>query len=113
MPQDTSTIVSKVWNYPPTLCDLRRIGAHLLKNAGVGYGLPVGRRTQTGDYIEQITYLLFDSVLRPSGFAQTFSLPLSASLRLKLAGEHEELGFDSSRLNPYDLQRVSPSCLTN
>ena len=34
----SSTIVSKVWNY-----------AHVLKNAGVGYG----------DYVEQITYLLF------------------------------------------------------
>jgi hypothetical protein len=33
---DSSTIVSKVWNY-----------AHVLKNGGVGYG----------DYIEQITYL--------------------------------------------------------
>ena len=32
---ETSFIVSKVWNY-----------AHVLKNAGVGYG----------DYIEQITY---------------------------------------------------------
>ncbi len=35
MPSDSSaTIVSKVWNY-----------AHVLKNAGVGYG----------DYVEQIT----------------------------------------------------------
>ena len=48
----TSSIVSKVWNY-----------AHVLKNAGVGYG----------DYIEQITYLLF----------------------LKLADEMTELGFDN------------------
>ncbi|QTN30776.1 type I restriction-modification system subunit M N-terminal domain-containing protein [Akkermansiaceae bacterium] len=48
---DSSSIVSKVWNY-----------AHVLKNAGVGYG----------DYIEQITYLLF----------------------LKLADEMTELGFD-------------------
>jgi len=41
MPKATpapSAIVSKVWNY-----------AHVLKNAGVGYG----------DYVEQITYLLF------------------------------------------------------
>ena len=38
MPNDSSSIVSKVWNY-----------AHVLKNAGVGYG----------DYVEQITYLLF------------------------------------------------------
>ncbi len=35
---DSSAIVSKVWNF-----------AHVLKNAGVGYG----------DYVEQITYLLF------------------------------------------------------
>ncbi|MCB1206025.1 MAG: type I restriction-modification system subunit M N-terminal domain-containing protein [Verrucomicrobiae bacterium] len=48
----TSAIVSKVWNY-----------AHVLKNAGVGYG----------DYVEQITYLLF----------------------LKLADEMTELGFDN------------------
>jgi type I restriction enzyme M protein len=52
MAKDPSTIVSKVWNY-----------AHVLKNAGVGYG----------DYIEQITYLLF----------------------LKLADEMTELGFDN------------------
>jgi hypothetical protein len=38
MPADSASIVSKVWNY-----------AHVLKNAGVGYG----------DYVEQITYLLF------------------------------------------------------
>jgi type I restriction enzyme M protein len=38
MPNDSSAIVQKVWNY-----------AHVLKNAGVGYG----------DYVEQITYLLF------------------------------------------------------
>jgi len=48
---DSSAIVSKVWNY-----------AHVLKNAGVGYG----------DYVEQITYLLF----------------------LKLAEEMSELGYD-------------------
>jgi type I restriction enzyme M protein len=35
---NSASIVSKVWNY-----------AHVLKNAGVGYG----------DYVEQITYLLF------------------------------------------------------
>ena len=53
MSNDSSaSIVSKVWNY-----------AHVLKNAGVGYG----------DYVEQITYLLF----------------------LKLADEMTELGFDN------------------
>jgi len=53
MTNDNSTaIVSKVWNY-----------AHVLKNAGVGYG----------DYVEQITYLLF----------------------LKLAEEMSDLGFDN------------------
>ena len=52
MSSDSSAIVSKVWNY-----------AHVLKNAGVGYG----------DYVEQITYLLF----------------------LKLADEMSELGFDN------------------
>ena len=49
---DSGAIVSKVWNY-----------AHELKNAVVGYG----------DYVEQITYLLF----------------------LKLADEMGELGFDN------------------
>ncbi len=49
---EPASIVSKVWNY-----------AHVLKNAGVGYG----------DYVEQITYLLF----------------------LKLADEMTELGFDN------------------
>jgi len=48
----SAAIVSKVWNY-----------AHVLKNAGVGYG----------DYIEQITYLLF----------------------LKLADEMTDLGYDN------------------
>lgn len=38
MKDSSASIVSKVWNY-----------AHVLKNAGVGYG----------DYVEQITYLLF------------------------------------------------------
>ena len=52
MNNDSSAIVSKVWNY-----------AHVLKNAGVGYG----------DYIEQITYLLF----------------------LKLAEEMSDLGYDN------------------
>ena len=52
MSTDSSAIVQKVWNY-----------AHVLKNAGVGYG----------DYVEQITYLLF----------------------LKLADEMTELGFDN------------------
>ena len=56
---DSSAIVQKVWNY-----------AHVLKNAGVGYGLPV---RQTGDYVEQITYLIF----------------------LKLADGMTELGFDN------------------
>lgn len=50
MSNNPSAIVSKVWNY-----------AHVLKNAGVGYG----------DYVEQITYLLF----------------------LKLAEEMSDLGF--------------------
>jgi type I restriction enzyme M protein len=35
---NTSAIISKVWSY-----------AHVLRDAGVGYG----------DYLEQLTYLLF------------------------------------------------------
>ena len=56
---NSASIVSKVppsprlrrtgGNYPPSLSKLWRTGAHVLKNAGVGYG----------DCIEQITYLLF------------------------------------------------------
>jgi hypothetical protein len=79
MSNDSSaTIVQKVWKYPPSLSELRRTGAHVLKNAGVGYG----------DYVEVraaqpfITYLLF----------------------LKLADEMTELGFDppSPRLRRTD-----------
>jgi hypothetical protein len=45
MSNDSSaSIVSKVWNY-----------AHVLKNAGVG----------SGDYVEQITYLLFLKLAPP------------------------------------------------
>ena len=61
----SASIVSKVWNY-----------AHVLKNAGVGYG----------DYVEVraaralITYLLFGSSLRLPGFAQPCGLPMSAAL---------------------------------
>jgi type I restriction enzyme M protein len=65
----SSAIVTKVRNY-----------AHVLKNAGVGYG----------DYVEQITYLLFGSDLRSPGFAQPCGLPMSASLSF------------SSSLNPHE-----------
>jgi type I restriction enzyme M protein len=64
MPTDNSpAIVSRVWNY-----------AHVLKNAGVGYG----------DYVERITYLLFLKLAPPS-------------LKLRQAGpEVPELGLDHS-----------------
>jgi type I restriction enzyme M protein len=66
MSQDSSSIVSKVWSY-----------AHVLKNAGVGYG----------DYVEQITYLLFLKLTPPS----------SRSTGLGQAGlEMPELGLDHS-----------------
>jgi type I restriction enzyme M protein len=64
MMPDTSSIVSKVWNY-----------AHVLKNAGVGYG----------DYVEQITYLLF----------------------LKLAEELTELGYDNPIPDAYAWSQLS------
>ncbi len=64
MSNDSSAIVSKVWNY-----------AHVLKNAGVGYG----------DYVEQITYLLF----------------------LKLADEMTELGFDNPIPSDYAWSELS------
>ena len=62
MPDYSVTIVSKVWNY-----------AHVLKNAGVGYG----------DYVEQITYLLFLKLAPPSPRLQ------------RTDGEMTELGFDN------------------
>ena len=66
MTDSSASIVSKVWNY-----------AHVLKNAGVGYG----------DYIEQITYLLFLKLAPPS-------------LKLRRAGsEMTELGFDPPSLS--------------
>ncbi|WPJ97531.1 type I restriction-modification system subunit M N-terminal domain-containing protein [Coraliomargarita algicola] len=65
MSQDPSqNIVSKVWNY-----------AHVLKNAGVGYG----------DYVEQITYLLF----------------------LKLAEERKELGYDNPIPDDYQWPQLT------
>jgi len=65
----SASIVSKVWNY-----------AHVLKNAGVGYG-PAWRG------IEQITYLLFLKLAPPS----------SRSAGLRRAGSEMTLtGFDSS-----------------
>ena len=74
MSSDSSaTIVSKVWNY-----------AHVLKNAGVGYG----------DYVEQITYLLFLKLAPPSPsvFAKA-----TTDKRLRRAGsEMTELGFGTS-----------------
>ncbi|WP_345786253.1 class I SAM-dependent DNA methyltransferase [Coraliomargarita algicola] len=60
----SQNIVSKVWNY-----------AHVLKNAGVGYG----------DYVEQITYLLF----------------------LKLAEEREELGYDNPIPDDYQWPQLT------
>ncbi len=75
MPNDSSAIVSKVWNY-----------AHVLKNAGVGYRRRVGG---PGDYVEQITYLLFLKLAPPSP-------------RLRRAGsEMTELGFDPSSSKDY------------
>jgi hypothetical protein len=72
---NSSAIVSKVSNY-----------AHVLKNAGVGYG----------DYIEQITYLLLAPTFGLRAVAQPCGLPVSPSARLlKLADEMTELGFDN------------------
>lgn len=69
MSNDSSAIVTKVWN-----C------AHFLKSAGVGYG-PAWRG------IEQITYLLFLKLAPPS--------PRSAGLR-HADSEMPELGLDHS-----------------
>lgn len=56
-------LVQKLWNY-----------CNILRDDGLSYG----------DYVEQLTFLLFDSRFHRSGFAQTSGLPLSASLRLKI-----------------------------
>ncbi len=48
MSDNSTSIDSKVWNYPPSPFGLRRAGVHVLNNAGVGYG----------DYVERITCLL-------------------------------------------------------
>jgi len=79
MSNDSSaTIVSKVWNY-----------AHVLKNAGVGYG-PASRG------IEQITYLLLGPTFGLRADAQPCGFPVSSrylGARLfKLADEMTELG---------------------
>jgi hypothetical protein len=77
MPNNSPSIDSKVWNYPPSPFGLRRAGVHVLKNAGVGFG----------DYVERITYLLFLK-LAP---------PWSRSTGLGQAGpEVPELGLDHS-----------------
>ena len=72
---DSSIIVSKVWNY-----------AHVLKNAGFGYG----------DYVEQFTYLLLAPTFGLRAHAQPIGLPASPAARLlKLADEMTEMGFDN------------------
>jgi hypothetical protein len=60
-------LVQKLWNY-----------CNILRDDGLSYG----------DYVEQLTFLLFDSRFHHSGFAQTSGLSLSASLRLKI-GEQQ------------------------
>ena len=59
-------LVQKLWNY-----------CNILRDDGLTYG----------DYVEQLTFLLFDSRFHRSGFTQTSGLHLSASLRLKMADE--------------------------
>ena len=59
MSDSSASIVSKVWNY-----------AHVLKNAGVGYG----------DYIEQITYLLLAPTVGLRADAQPSGLPVCLRL---------------------------------
>jgi hypothetical protein len=74
MSNDSSAIVSKVWNY-----------AHVLKNAGVGYG----------DYVEQITYQLFGSDLRSPGCCPTLWVAyVRFAPILKLADKMTGLRFD-------------------
>lgn len=57
-------LVQKLWNY-----------CNILRDDGLS----------CGDYVEQLTFLLFDSRQGRSGCAQTCGLSLSAALRLKMA----------------------------
>jgi hypothetical protein len=65
-------LVQKLWNY-----------CNILRDDGLSYG----------DYVEQLTFLLFDSRVHRSGCAQTYGLPLSAALRLKMADEQSRAPF--------------------
>ena len=58
------TLIQKRWN-----------DCNILRDDGLSHG----------DYVEQLRYLLFDSRLNRSGFAQTKGFHFSASLRLKMA----------------------------
>lgn len=53
-----------------------------------------------GDYVDQLTFLLFDSRFHCLGFAKTFGLPLSASLRLKMADEQSRQPYNKPSLVP-------------
>lgn len=74
-------LVQKLWNY-----------CNILRDDGLSFHLRQGFGGQDGDSIEvraarAFKFLLFDSRFHRSGCAQTSGLPLSASLRLKLADE--------------------------
>ena len=108
---NSASIVSKVWNYPPSTFGLRRAGAHVLKNAGVGYRRQVGR---LGDYVEQITYLLLAPTFGLRAVAQPCGLPVSPTARLlKLAPSSLKLGRVGSEMtelgfyNPSHPSRIS------
>jgi type I restriction enzyme M protein len=75
-------LVQKLWNYCNILCD-----------DGLSYG----------DYVEQLTFLLFDSLFHRSDCAQTSGLPLSASLRLKMADEQSRPPYNKP--SPYSQRR--------
>ena len=97
---DSAYIVSKFWNYPPSLSELRREGGHVLKNAGFGYGATV----------EQITYLLLAPTFGLRAAAQPCGLPVSPSARLlKLTDEISGTSFnkvaEASRLSSWGGQQ--------
>jgi type I restriction enzyme M protein len=64
-------LVQKLWNY-----------CNILRDDGLSYGDSIKVRAARA-----FSVLLLDSRFHRSGFAQTSGLPLSASLRLKIADE--------------------------
>lgn len=77
-------LVQKLWNY-----------CNILRDDGLSYGDSIEVRAARA-----FSFPLFHSRFHRSGFAQTSGLPLSASLRLKMADEQSR--------SPYNKPSPSP-----